>query len=61
LADAVMRLKVDAKMRDKFAKRGLAAAPQFSRERQAKEMLAVLELAAARRGGEAASAGSRAR
>ena len=60
LADAVLGLAADADARRTFAERGLAAAPRFDRERQAGDMLAVLELAAARRGGEAAAIGSRA-
>ena len=60
LANAVLGLAADADARRTFAERGLAAAPRFDRERQAGDMLAVLELAAARRGGEAAAIGSRA-
>ena len=56
LADAVRRLAGDAKTRKAFAAKGLAAAPRFSRERQARNMLGVLELSASRRGNEAAAA-----
>ena len=56
LADAVRRLAGDAKTRKAFAAKGLAAAPRFSRERQARDMLGVLELSASRRGNEAAAA-----
>lgn len=55
LADAVARLADDATTRAAMAKKGLAAAPQFSRERQARDMLGVLELAAGGRGAEAAT------
>jgi glycosyltransferase involved in cell wall biosynthesis len=57
LADAVRRLKDDPQTRRALAARGLAAAPGFSRERQARQMLAVLELAAAGRGAAAAAEG----
>ena len=57
LADAVRRLKDDPQTRRALAAGGLAAAPGFSRERQARQMLAVLELAAAGRGAGAAAEG----
>jgi len=56
LADAVCRLAADDDARKFYAAKGLAAAPRFSRERQARDMLGVLELAAGRRGNEAAAA-----
>ena len=55
LADAVHRLMDDEKLAKDLAKKSLAAAPQHSRENQAREMLRVLELAAAGRGFEAAA------
>jgi glycosyltransferase involved in cell wall biosynthesis len=52
LADAVRRLRDDT-LRKSLAERSLAAAPRQSRERQARDMLRVLELAASGRGAEA--------
>ena len=52
LAEAVLKLrKSDATRRD-FAKRSLAAAPLHTRERQAKQMIEVLRMVSAGRGGE---------
>jgi colanic acid biosynthesis glycosyl transferase WcaI len=45
LAAAVRRLADDVEARTRFASAGLAAAPQHSRETQAREMLAVFETA----------------
>lgn len=52
LADAVIRLRDDEKTRTGFAEYALRAAPAYSRERQARHMIEVLELAAAKRGAE---------
>jgi len=46
LLDAVLDLYADGAKRSDFAKNSLIAAPSHSRETQAREMLAVLELAA---------------
>ncbi|CAA6604901.1 conserved hypothetical protein [Rhodospirillaceae bacterium LM-1] len=43
LAQAVLRLKNDAKLRGQLAENSLASAPLHSRERQAEEMMAVLK------------------
>ncbi len=55
LAEAVRRLAGDGTTRKRLAANSLAAAPRFSRERQARHMLGVLELSAGRRGDEAAT------
>lgn len=47
LADAVVRLNNDPGSRDEFAARSLEAAPRYSRERQAAEMIEVFEAAVA--------------
>jgi len=47
LADAAKSLHTDQEKRDRLAKASLAAAPSHSREAQAREMLRVLEMAAA--------------
>lgn len=52
LADAVRQLRDDT-LRKELAEKSLAAAPRHSRERQARDMLRVLELAATGRGAEA--------
>ncbi|MCP5367780.1 MAG: glycosyltransferase family 4 protein [Hyphomicrobiales bacterium] len=57
LAGAMATLMADADLRAALAARSLAAAPGHSREHQAREMLAALELAAAGRGGEAGGIG----
>jgi glycosyltransferase involved in cell wall biosynthesis len=58
LAEAVLKLTHDADLRRTLATRGLEAAPLHSRERQAREMIEVLELAAAGRGSEAGRVGT---
>ena len=45
LADAVRRLRDDDSARGKFAANSIAAAPRYSREKQASEMLAVFSAA----------------
>lgn len=55
LADAIGRLADDDRTRKAMAGKGLAAVPRFSRERQARDVLTVLERAAAHRGAEAAA------
>lgn len=57
LADAIIKLKDDDGLRNRLAIASLNAAPSHSREVQAGEMLRVLELAAAGRGGEVAPSG----
>ncbi|MDP6604623.1 MAG: glycosyltransferase family 4 protein [Rhodospirillales bacterium] len=52
LAQAVRRLMYDSETRRTLAAQSLAAAPEYTRENQARKMLAVLELAAAGRGSE---------
>ena len=52
LAQAVRRLMYDSEARRTLAAQSLAAAPKHTRENQARQMLAVLELAAAGRGAE---------
>jgi glycosyltransferase involved in cell wall biosynthesis len=56
LADAVVRLKDDDAYREDLAAHALQAAPGHSRERQARHVITILELAATGRGGEAATA-----
>ncbi len=56
LADAVLRLHGDQPLRKSLAAAGLAAAPRHSRERQARDMLAVLQRVVEGRGSEAAEA-----
>ena len=51
LADAVSKMKDDASARQGYAAAALAAAPRYSRERQAQVMMAVLAAAAEGRGG----------
>jgi len=53
LAAAVMTLMADGALRQALAEKSLAAAPSHSREEQARQMLAVFELAASGRGSEA--------
>jgi len=53
LAAAVMTLMADGALRQGLAEKSLAAAPSHSREEQARQMLAVFELAASGRGSEA--------
>ncbi len=53
LAEAAKRLKEDRALRETLTRNSLEAAPLYSRKRQAREMLEVLELAAAGRGAEA--------
>ena len=55
LAEATMRLLKDDGLRRAYGERSLAAAPLHTRERQARQMVEVLELAAERRGGEVAA------
>ncbi|MEQ8194753.1 MAG: glycosyltransferase family 4 protein [Rhodospirillales bacterium] len=55
LADAVRRLSAEPEQYRALADAGLAAAPRHSREQQARDMLAVLDCAAAGRGAEAGS------
>jgi len=55
LAEAVIALHADPKSLRALAEKSLAAAPRYSREVQARHMIAVLELAAAKRGHEASS------
>jgi glycosyltransferase involved in cell wall biosynthesis len=45
LAAAVLFLKENPSFTEELSRRSLAAAPKYSRERQASEMLAVLESA----------------
>ncbi len=52
LAEAVLDLMRGEESRHAFAERSLAAAPLHTRERQARQMIRVLEMAAAGRGGE---------
>jgi len=56
LADAAKSLHADQEKRDRLAKASLAAAPSHSREAQAREMLRVLEMAAAGDGHRAGAA-----
>jgi len=56
LADAVRALNTDRAERDRLAAASLAAAPGHSRETQARDMLRVLEMAAAGDGHRAAAA-----
>jgi glycosyltransferase involved in cell wall biosynthesis len=58
LAETVLKLAGDADLRGSLAARSLAAAPLHSRERQAREMIEVLKLAAAGRGSEAGRVGA---
>lgn len=53
LAGAVRNLSENLDLRQSLAERSLAAAPLYSRERQAREMIEVLQLAASGKGGEA--------
>ncbi|MBT3358082.1 MAG: glycosyltransferase family 4 protein [Rhodospirillales bacterium] len=53
LAEAVRNLAENSDLRKSLAEKSLAAAPLYSRERQAREMIEVLELAASGKGGEA--------
>lgn len=53
LAAAAKRLMDDEALRQSLTRRSLGAAPLYSRERQAREMLDVLDLAAGGRGAEA--------
>ncbi|MBL6928371.1 MAG: glycosyltransferase family 4 protein [Rhodospirillales bacterium] len=53
LANAVRNLSENTDLRKSLAGNSLAAAPLYSRERQAREMIEVLELAASGKGGEA--------
>ena len=46
LLDAILLLKTNPTLRGRLAERSLAAAPDYSRERQARDMLAILEQAA---------------
>lgn len=55
LADAVRHLAADSAGRVAFARRGLAAAPGYSRERQARRMIQVLEQVVVGRGRHAAA------
>jgi glycosyltransferase involved in cell wall biosynthesis len=55
LAGATMRLFEDDELRRRYGERSLAAAPLHTRERQARQMIEVLDLAAQRRGGEVAA------
>ena len=55
LADAVLLLKTDGAARKAYAENGLKAAPDYSREQQARHMAGVLELARSGRGAEASS------
>ncbi len=55
LADAVQRLMDDDALRRRLADASLAAAPRYSREFQARAMIAVLEAVVAGEGDEAAS------
>ena len=55
LAGATMRLFEDDGLRRGYGERSLAAAPLHTRQRQARRMIEVLELAAQRRGGEVAA------
>ena len=57
LADAVLGLQGDPARCKAMAEKGLLAAPTHSRERQARHMAQVLELATAGRGSEASSLG----
>ncbi|HMC30323.1 MAG TPA: glycosyltransferase family 4 protein [Candidatus Angelobacter sp.] len=49
LVDALRRLRQDAALREQLGRNGRAAAPRYSRETQARELLRVLALAAAKR------------
>lgn len=46
LLEAILLLKTNPPLRRRLADRSLAAAPEYSRERQARDMLAILEQAA---------------
>jgi len=58
LAAAVVALQSDPRSLKALAEKSLAAAPRHSREVQARHMINVLELAAAKRGHEASSVGN---
>lgn len=60
LADAALRLMNDPELRHRLADAARAAAPRYSRETQARTMIAVLEAAAAGRGAEAAECAEKA-
>jgi colanic acid biosynthesis glycosyl transferase WcaI len=55
LAEATMRLFKDDSLRRAYGEHSLAAAPLHTRERQARRMIEVLDLAAQGRGGEVAA------
>ena len=55
LAEATMKLLEDDALRHAYGVRSLAAAPLHTRERQARQMMEVLNLAAKRRGSEVAA------
>ncbi|MDP6785598.1 MAG: glycosyltransferase family 4 protein [Rhodospirillales bacterium] len=55
LARATMKLFEDDTLRRAYGERSLAAAPLHTRERQARQMIGVLDLAAQGRGGEVAA------
>ena len=57
LADAVLTLMNDAAARHRFAERSLAAAPLHTRERQARQMIRVLEMVHAEKGADVGLAG----
>ena len=52
LAEAILDLMKSEKTRQAFAQRSMAAAPLHTRERQAQQMIRVLEMVGAGRGGE---------
>ena len=55
LAEATINLLEDDALRRTYGERSLAAAPLHTRERQARQMIEVLDLAAQGRGGEVAA------